>query len=305
MNTASRQKYQQPQRDCFAGVPVDWGTVAASYDVGRPFPAASLASLVQSVPRLNALLAGGAHVVEVGAGTGRILLPLAQLYPQARFTAIDNSQRLLSVLRERVESERAKVEIVEHDVELPSSLPTADVYLCSSVLHTLRGWRHVAGRISRAVADGGCVVLLGEEADVYNLGLARSPENLPALERRSLLVDFWEHYHLLRAQVHAPPVEQTQIGCRWEARNEEAVEQLRQFGFSTVETSSVVWEKQLRASDLIQLIEGKVFSSIIALSDAQHSQVLSGLKQFVKQWDPGLTVPSRYLGVMRTLLRVD
>ncbi|CAM3161607.1 Methyltransferase type 11 [Deinococcus saxicola] len=75
----------QPERDR-----AFWHTQAAKYDAGQP-------ELPNTVAWLRERLSGAASLLDVGAGTGRLTLPLSGAV--ARVTALDHSPDMLAVLR--------------------------------------------------------------------------------------------------------------------------------------------------------------------------------------------------------------
>jgi ubiquinone/menaquinone biosynthesis C-methylase UbiE len=282
---------------------IDWGVVASTYDTGRPLPAAEIEELLKQNSLLCQRLTSGVSLVEVGAGTGRVLVPLARLFPRSQVIGIDNSPKSLDVLRARAEALGVSVDVMYRDLSDGEPLPVADMYLCSSVLHAVKEWRGLLSRIAQAVPSDGVIILLGEEGDIYNLALSRSPHLLPAEELDPLLLTFWGEYHRLRAEVEAPPVEQTQIGCAWEAMSAEAFDYCSTLGFRETFRANREWIGTHSPHSLLKLIEDKAFSSIIALSDAHYAHVLRGLRALVEKMAPSHTARARYLGIARSLER--
>lgn len=82
---AVRSGRWQPERDR-----AFWQAQAAKYDAGQP-------ELPNTVAWLRGRLAGAESLLDVGAGTGRLTLPLAGA--AARVTALDHSPDMLAVLR--------------------------------------------------------------------------------------------------------------------------------------------------------------------------------------------------------------
>src|SRR4051794_9539437 len=84
-------------------------------------------------------LAGGGPVLELGAGTGRLSIPLAQRVPEV--WALDNSPRMLARLRAKPGS--SAIRIVEADMarfDLPSDAPSfALAFAAFNTLFLLRG----------------------------------------------------------------------------------------------------------------------------------------------------------------------
>jgi SAM-dependent methyltransferase len=84
---AVRSGRWQPERDR-----AFWHAQAAKYDAGQP-------ELPNMAAWLRERLAGSASLLDVGAGTGRLTLPLAEAVRQV--TALDHSPDMLAVLRSK------------------------------------------------------------------------------------------------------------------------------------------------------------------------------------------------------------
>ncbi len=284
------------------GSAVDWSSVAESYDWGRPFPASYVQELFEQAPEIHRRLLQGAMVVDVGAGTGRITVPVATRYPDSTFMAVDNSERLLQVLSGRSRELLRQPRCIHQDLIASQSLPSADVYILSSVLHVLPVWREICRAIAESIRPSGLVALIGEEGDVYNLALGRAPAQLSAMPASNILVSFWRRYHELRAAAEAPPVEGTQIGCRWEATNTEAVDFFRGLGFIESTGASLRWTRAIKASELMRIVDERVFSSLMALSPHHFAQVQQGMRVFVSSHED-LSAEARYLANLRVLTK--
>lgn len=92
-----------------------WQVQAAKYDAGQP-------ELPNTVAWLRGRLAGADSLLDVGAGTGRLTLPLADA--AARVTALDHSPDMLAVLRGKGPPAHLEVRCQEladalHDPALP------------------------------------------------------------------------------------------------------------------------------------------------------------------------------------------
>ncbi len=77
-----------------------WTPQAESYDFGRPFPAEKIVALFSSIAKES-----DSHVMKVfepGCGTGRVLLPLAQFFPNWTFVGMDSSASCLDVINKKV-----------------------------------------------------------------------------------------------------------------------------------------------------------------------------------------------------------
>jgi SAM-dependent methyltransferase len=281
---------------------VNWSSVAESYDWGRPFPPEHVQKLFEQAPEVHRLLLQGAVVVDIGAGTGRITVPLAKQYPNSTFIAVDNSETLLQVLSRRSHDLSKQPQCIHQDLIASQLLPSGDVYILSSVLHALPVWKNVCRAIAESIRPGGLVALIGEEGDIYNLSLGRAPAQLPPMPASNILSSFWKQYHELRTSVGAPPVEGTQIGCSWEATNAEAVDCFRALGFKESGSASLQWTRTVEASELMRIVDERVFSSLMALSPHQFSQIQNGLRALVSL-HKDLSDEARCLATLRLMTK--
>ena len=96
-----------------------WTPKAELYDFGRPFPTAQVQALLQGSSLLRSLeqRKPAPAVFEPGSGTGRILIPFAELYPQWRFVGQDRYGEALQVCARRAESlGLSNVHLIESDL---------------------------------------------------------------------------------------------------------------------------------------------------------------------------------------------
>src|SRR3990172_9955580 len=115
------------------------GAIASAsslWGLAPPERTAALADSLDSmgmadVPYYQRLVrAASGEVLELGAGTGRLTIPLAQV--GATLTAVDNERAVLSVLERRLlevgQSVRARVHVIEADLrtlQLPTQIGRA------------------------------------------------------------------------------------------------------------------------------------------------------------------------------------
>ncbi|HEU4973630.1 MAG TPA: class I SAM-dependent methyltransferase [Baekduia sp.] len=108
-------------------------------------------------------LQGGETVVDYGAGTGRLTVPVAEaLRPRGRAVATDSSREMVGHLRARTE-DRANVEVLHvPDDAVPLPDGAADRVLAINLLHEVRGERALA-EIRRLLAPGGFALVVDWE----------------------------------------------------------------------------------------------------------------------------------------------
>ncbi len=110
-------------------------------------------------------LQGGETVVDYGAGTGRLTIPVARvLRDGGRVVAVDSSREMLGHLRTRLDA-GANV-VVEHvpDDAVPLPDGAADRVLAVNLLHEVRGERAL-DEMRRLVARDGFVLVVDWERD--------------------------------------------------------------------------------------------------------------------------------------------
>lgn len=161
--------------------------LADLYDETRPFlpPIDTSKVLRKLCEQLTTRFAAESVVdlLEVGAGTGRLTLPIARHYhqlatgserkvPQLRVTCIDMSGAMLDRLRKRHESFFSEhVEIVAgqpadvRDIQQPRG--SYHAVLAHWVFHVMSDWRVAVYVIDQVLKDDGLVFLFREEAALY------------------------------------------------------------------------------------------------------------------------------------------
>ena len=129
-----------------------WAARAGRYDERN-----SLArSAPQVVQRVTQLVAPGASVLEIGAGTGEFTLPVARR--AGPVTALDLSSHMLGALREKARQAGVEnVTLVEADWE-ETDLAPHDVVLAVNSLYRLREPRQALEKILRCASQRGILV---------------------------------------------------------------------------------------------------------------------------------------------------
>ncbi|MDC9508547.1 MULTISPECIES: class I SAM-dependent methyltransferase [unclassified Pseudoalteromonas] len=88
--------------------------------------------------QLKATLKDNAHILVVGAGTGKEILALAALNPTWQFTAQDTSSDMLAIAKQAFEAHgiAKRVNVIEGELDKLST--KADAALCLLVMHFLK-----------------------------------------------------------------------------------------------------------------------------------------------------------------------
>lgn len=120
---------------------------AGYYDQTRPLPEAVA---TQGIQAILDLAGPGAHALEVGAGTGRISVPL--LARGLDLVGCDLSSKMLARLHEKLPSAR----IVQADAaQLPFPSAAFDLVMTVHVLHLIPSWREALREFFRLLRPGG------------------------------------------------------------------------------------------------------------------------------------------------------
>lgn len=100
------------------------------------------------------------HLLDIGCGTGELLVRLAALAPTAQLVGIDASRGILRVARRKLKGV-AQVSLVYGTAEvLPVGDQTQDVITAASVLHYLNRPSLVCAAAHRALKPGGTLVVV-------------------------------------------------------------------------------------------------------------------------------------------------
>lgn len=154
--------------DSAASESLSFDPVAHLYDDTRGYPPQVSAQIADGLMR-HGPIASGAHMLEIGIGTGRIALPL--LERGVHISGVDISERMLQRLREKYATARAaqptgpwgRLDVALGDMTaLPFADDAFDAAVAVHVLHLVPQWRRALDEVMRALRPG-APLLLGQD----------------------------------------------------------------------------------------------------------------------------------------------
>ncbi|WP_066193440.1 class I SAM-dependent methyltransferase [Gracilibacillus timonensis] len=108
-------------------------------------------------------------ILIVGAGGGQELHVLGEQYPQATYTALDPSRRMLELAKQRMNNRSLKIDWQQITIDKLSSEKEYDMVTCHLILHFLKEEKAaVINQISQRVKAGGILfisAIVEEEKD--------------------------------------------------------------------------------------------------------------------------------------------
>lgn len=146
-----------------------------------PAPSRGLRGAATEPARSGARCHQSGAILEVGCGSGNLLLQIAKAYPNSRCTGVDIDPTGLAVAREAVKKARLteRVQILEGDVRSAVEPETYEVVVMVEVLHEISPALRpgVLRGCARALRIGGWLVIV-DETYPSTLAEARRPEFL-------------------------------------------------------------------------------------------------------------------------------
>jgi len=285
------------------GRPSTWTPNPLYYDFGRPLPTRCVLKLLSTLHPIAGWPAQEPRTIfEPGGGTGRVVVPLASARLEWHFEVCDIAIDMLEVLHYRRVCESLRnFTITSADLRGYWPARPVDLLLVSSVLHAIPDWKDVLRTWIRVLPRSAAVVLLGEEGDLYNLALGRAATELESGETCAVLSRFWSDYRSLRDEQGVEGPERSQVGCRWEARNLEIVEELKRAGLHVVDRVVECWNHSLTVADLLTLVQSRCYSSMFTVSEERYNAIESGLRRTWSDRTNDLAV-SRHCAIATALM---
>jgi ubiquinone/menaquinone biosynthesis C-methylase UbiE len=140
---------------------IAFDNAASYYDETRGYPPGEEKIIAANIARAGQLSASS-RVLEVGIGTGRVALPLAQ-HVRAIF-GVDLSRAMMDRLRIKQTDER--IFLAEGDVtKLPLAGGSFDAVVAAHVFHLIPNWKDGLHEVERVLRPGAPIIILWHEGD--------------------------------------------------------------------------------------------------------------------------------------------
>jgi ubiquinone/menaquinone biosynthesis C-methylase UbiE len=141
---------------------ISFDRIASRYDATRGFPPEVDARLSAAFRQVSGL-PGGARLLEIGVGTGRIAIPLASA--GYRYIGLDISLKMMARLRGRLPP-GCDVALVRSDAtRLPLRDASVDGAVAVHVFHLIADWEGAIAKLHRVIRPGGALALGFNESD--------------------------------------------------------------------------------------------------------------------------------------------
>jgi ubiquinone/menaquinone biosynthesis C-methylase UbiE len=234
------------------------------YDSTRELPEPIATGGIDAIFRL-AQTRPGAMILEAGAGTGRIGLPLLQR--GASWFGCDLSCKMLARLR----AKEAAARVAQADVErLPFEHAQFDAVITIHVMHLVAGWRQALREFQRVLRPGGVYI---------NSWHWRGEESVERVLR-----DYW------RGRVVAHGGEWRRPGIQ---SREELNEEARRLGAAVEEVEAARYFSELAPQAVIENVASRVFSDAWDIPGPIFERSLADLRIWARQAYPDLDRPRR------------
>ncbi len=123
---------------------------AATYD---DYATSQKEAAIRLAKRLPA--AGPENILELGCGTGNLTRLLAARYPDAQINALDFSETMLAIARDKVPADRARFLCRDAEIYLETCRQSFDLIVANATLQWFDDPEQALGRIARCLKSGG------------------------------------------------------------------------------------------------------------------------------------------------------
>lgn len=256
---------------------ISFDFAADFYDATRGFPPGVGTEIADS---LLSKLENRSSILEVGVGTGRILLPLVEQgerLPDYRILGVDISLRMLSRLRSKIHSGLLAPPLVLGDARyLPFAAGQFDVVLMVHLIHLILDWQSALMESRRVLGSKGSLFMGYELSD---------PASAGALLRKML-------YQFTSESCPEYP----QFGP---ADFSEKTGWLTSIGATMDSWEAASWTKLIKVGDTIRQYEDGTYSSTWRLPVEARARVINRLREWaVAEFgtlDAEFEVPRRFI----------
>jgi ubiquinone/menaquinone biosynthesis C-methylase UbiE len=233
---------------------------AGYYDETRGFPPGeekAVATLIGQAGNLNR----NSRILEIGVGTGRIALPLAQ--HAGEIAGLDLSRPMLERLRAKQNGE--SVYPVQGDAtRLPFVEHAFDAVVAVHVFHLIPNWQGVIAELQRVLRPGGPVLHCWTDND-------------------PIFVNLWSAWRAV-----LPPEQTTDVGMRWE-RNATFLEEL---GWKRIQPEQIhTFSQTDSAQKFIERLQNRILSQTWRLSDDELARGVEAVQALIQTEYPDPTAP--------------
>jgi len=233
---------------------VNFDRAAGFYDQTRGMPAyiaGEMASLALE------LIGPGAHVLEIGVGTGRIAKPL--LSHGLRLIGIDLSRKMMAHIR----SDRPDAKLINGDIiRLPLKSTQFDAVIAVHILHLVSDWQIALAEARRMLRPGGAL-LLGRND--------RASHSAP-----NVIGDMREH---LRGFLDARGIRTRAIG----AIEDEVRQALLASGARVEERRTQGWSTHMTLAADIDGVSNRLWSNLWSVPDDALADGVAELRRYAIQ----------------------
>ena len=244
--------------------------VADIYDETRRMEPHAMARIMENI--LNEIGPTGGPILEMGIGTGRIAIPMAER--GLRIVGVDLAEKMLMRLREKLADASLDVAVVRGEVgALPFSDGSFRAAIAVHVFHLLDGVRACLRETRRVLSPNGRLLFGGEQR------LLRYVEHI-LQEKHGLKENLIETL--------------TDIGFKLPDQDEverQVKEGVRAMGGEFRQLPPVEWDHEITCGDVIERIEGREASYLWDMPEAEKRNLAGRIRDaFSRHVGPPSTV---------------
>lgn len=250
--------------------------VADIYDDTRRLPAEVIGQIMDMITREIDASAG--PVLEIGIGTGRVALPLAER--GFRVAGVDLSEKMLMHLRAKSASLLPRPQVVRGDAaRLPFSDDIFNAVLAVHVFHLIDDLDDCLVEVRRVLRPGGCLLFGGDRRTMRQIQ--------DALQEGENDLGVGEDLINLLAGYGVKPSDGDELRKRILASAEEMSAVIEHL-------PPIEWDYEITCGEIVGRIEGRVTSSLWNIPEDEHEKLVRELKsQLASRVGPPET-PIRY-----------